>query len=208
MDLLFVHCREKMDYECQLVEWLACMREKGNGLVDTTHLDYLVVSSRFDSGGLVSSHSYWAQDCAFQMQIHTNHKLTKTCVGSCKTKVLALPPCDRTKVDVLVLKYWVGWETIHLLLVPAPLELNTAPVPFMLFRGWKGTFVVGRSYRAPCVCADFIRCGPWEGVLMSNTGNRKMAMYGCDVLCLMLKHLIRSINDLGFFVIIYNTGLT
>lgn len=62
MEFPFVRFRKEVDYERQVVEWLAWMRGQCYGLGDKLHLDYFVVSVQFDRVWFVDRHEYFACD--------------------------------------------------------------------------------------------------------------------------------------------------
>lgn len=70
------------------------MRKQGESLANQPILGLFVVFSRFDGFWLVDLHGYWARDCEFEMQMHTNRWLIKTLVGWHIVDVLALPTRD------------------------------------------------------------------------------------------------------------------
>lgn len=84
------------------------MRGQGDSLGDKPHLYYFIVSVQSDHVLFVDRHKYWALDGDFDMRMGTNQRLINTFVRCHNFEVLALLPCSRPRMYVLVPDWWAG----------------------------------------------------------------------------------------------------
>lgn len=84
-----------MDSECQLVEFLVCMHDRGDSLADIPNLEFFLVSLPFGGPWFADYYKYWARLCDFEVRISMNGQLTKMFVGFHNVEVFALLPLDR-----------------------------------------------------------------------------------------------------------------
>lgn len=93
------------------------MRDKGDGLVRKSNLEYCVVSLQFNSLWFVERHNYWMCDCDFEMHMRESRRLIKNLIEWHNVEVVAPLHRDRPALYVPVR---VGWEPSRLFLVPLP----------------------------------------------------------------------------------------
>lgn len=76
------------------------MPEQADGVGDKPHLDYYVLSYRFDSAWFGDHHEYWPCECDFELPMCTNRRLTKTLVTWINVEVFKLLSHDLLKMYV------------------------------------------------------------------------------------------------------------
>lgn len=64
-----------------MVEFLAWMCEHNDGILDSLHLDYLVLAPQIDDVWFVKPYEYWKHDCDFEMHMHRNRQVSRCFVG-------------------------------------------------------------------------------------------------------------------------------